>query len=225
MRSSLALIERPTDAVVSLDEAKAQLRITDDSNDTMVQALIDAAVAQLDPALGGWLGHALRPQTWELRLSWFPYSCWPRDQQIDLPYPPLLIVDSVKYTDGDGVEQTLVEDTDFRVIGRGGQGRASIAPVYNGIWPLSVRCDYEAVRVRYTCGHEVSSGIDTLPVPIKQAVLLMVKHLYNLGERSLFVSTDTVDGVGSKQYIVTDNAANVMRAASENLLATYRVFE
>jgi uncharacterized phiE125 gp8 family phage protein len=224
MQSSLVVIERPTDAVVTLAEAKAQLRITDSANDMMIQAVIDAAVAQLDPALGGWLGQALRPQTWEIRRNWFPYSCWPRDQHIPLSYPPLLTVDSVTYIDGNGVQQTLIEDTDFRVLNRGGQGKASIAPIYGGVWPLSVRCDPESVKIRYTAGYEIATA-DLLPAPIKQAVLLMVKHIYNLGERNLFVSTDTVEGVGSRQYIVTDNAANVMRIASENLLATYRVFE
>lgn len=220
---NLYLITAPTEDVISLEEAKAQLRETATNHDDMIAALIDAAVSQIDPAGGGWLGRALRPQTWELRGDGFPWY------SIELPYPPLISVDSVKYDDGDGVEQTLIEGVGFRVIGLGGRNRAEIAPIYNGYWPSSVRCDSESVRIRFTAGYPISSGdspsVDALPQPIKQAVLLMVKHLWGLGERNLFVSAETVDGLGSRQFVVSENAALVMRTASESLLATSRVWE
>ena len=53
----------------------------------------------------------------------------------------------------------------------------------------------------------------------------MVKNLYGLSERNLFVSAESVDGIGSRNFVVTENAAMVMKAASENLLQPYRVFE
>jgi uncharacterized phiE125 gp8 family phage protein len=237
MNGSLYLITRPDDDVVTLGEAKAQLRITTTDNDDMIQALIDAAVAQIDPASGGWLGRAIRPQTWELRGNGFPCyyeGCgytrnFHRAYACELPYPPLISVDSVKYDDGEGVERTLVENTGYRVFGLGSIGKASITPVYNGSWPSSVRADAESVRIRFTCGYPIDFGnsppTDILPVPIKQAVLLMVKHLWGLGERNLFVSAETVDGVGSRNFVVSENAAIVMKAATENLLAPYRVYD
>lgn len=233
MSPSLHLITPPTDEVVTAAEARAQLRLPTSVTDDMIEALIDAAVEQIDPAGGGWLGRALRPQTWEIRSDGFPCYYegrgYARDvrsaYEVELPYPPLLIVDSVKYDDSDGVERTLVEGTGFRVLGLGSRRRARIAPVYNGSWPSSVRCDAESVRIRFTAGYEVSSGVDPLPAPIKQAVLLMVKNLLALGERNLFVSAETVDGVGSRQFVVSENAANVMRAAAEGLLSTLRVYE
>lgn len=237
MIPSLHLITRPDDEVVTLAEAKAQLRITTSDNDDMIAALIEAAVAQIDPAGGGWLGRAIRPQTWELRSNGFPcyyigcgYSRdFHRAYELELPYPPLISVDSVKYDDGNGVEQTLVEDVGFRVFGLGSIGKASIAPVYGGSWPSSVRCDPESVRIRFTSGYPTDFGnsppTDILPAPIKQAVLLMIKGLWGLGERNLFVSAETVDGVGSRQFVVTENAGMVMRTASEGLLAPYRVWD
>lgn len=232
MSTSRYLIEPPSDEVVSLAEAKDHLRITSSSTDDLVQAMIDAAVAQLDPAKGGWLGRALRPQTWEVRCAGFPVAyCgsgygrdFRRQSMIELPYPPLLLVESVKYDDSDGVERTLVEDTDYRVIGLGGDGKAAVAPIYNGTWPSSVRCDIESVRVRFMCGYELAT-VETMPAAIRQAVLLMVKNLYGLSERNLFVSAETVDGVGSRNFVVTENAGLVMRAAAESLLASYRVWE
>lgn len=237
MITSLHLITRPDDEVVTLVEAKAQLRETGTSNDDMIQALIDASLAQIDPAAGGWLGRAIRPQTWELRSDVF--SCYysgsgysrnfRRAHELALPYPPLISVDSVKYDDGNGVEQSLAEGTGYRVFGLGSIGKASIAPIHNGTWPSSVRCDPESVRIRFTSGYPTDFGnsppTDILPAPIKQAVLLMIKSLWGLGERNLFVSAETVDGVGARQFVVTENAGLVMKSASENLLAPYRVWD
>lgn len=225
----LHLITAPTEVVVDVDEARAQLRLPSDVTDDMIEALVGAATQQLDPAAGGWLGRALRPQTWELRLSGFPYATAcvgdiTRADAIVLPYPPLLAVDSVKYDDGDGVEQTLVLGTGYRVLG-GGNARSYLLPAYNGAWPSSVRCDYESVRVRFTCGYEILTAGDELPKTIKQAVLLMAKHLNGLSERNLFISSEDVVGVGSKNYVVSENAAAVMKAASESLVSTLRVYE
>lgn len=233
MTRAIYLITPPDDDVVTVDDAREQLRIPATDSDDLIQALIDAAVAQLDPSKGGWLGRALRPQTWELRLPGFPYgycgtgydrSFAARPYAVELPYPPLLLVDSVKYDDGDGVERTLTEGTGFRVIGLGGLSKAHIAPVYNGSWPSSVRLDYEAVRIRFTCGYELATA-DEMPATIRQAVLLMAKHLYGLSERNLFVSSETVEGVSTRSFVVSENAAMVMKAASESLLSAYRVWE
>lgn len=229
---SLYLIEAPTDDVVTLAEAKTQLRVSGSADDAIIEALIQSAVDQIDPAGGGWLGRALRPQTWELRGNGFP--CWydgcgyarnfHKAYWAPLPYPPLIAVDSVKYDDGDGVEQTLVEGTDFRVF-QGGIGQASIAPVYNGSWPSSVRCDPESVRIRFTAGYENASGVDEMPSPIKQAVIMMVKSLRDVHTQNLLLSEKTIEGVSTRRYIVTENAAKLMKSVSESLLEPYRVWE
>jgi uncharacterized phiE125 gp8 family phage protein len=232
MNASLHLITPPDEDVISLSDVKVQLRVTGTDDDALIQALIDASVAQLDPAGGGWLGRALRPQTWEMRSDHFPCYYegsgyrrnYRRTYACELPYPPLISVDSVKYYTGDGVDTTLTEGVGYRVLGLGSNGRAYIEPIYNGYWPSSVRYDAESVRIRFTCGYEDGDDIG-LPTPIKQAIVLMVKEIYQMSERSLFVSAETVDGVGSRQFIVSDNAAKVMRSTSENLLAPYRVFE
>jgi uncharacterized phiE125 gp8 family phage protein len=231
--SGLYLITAPVDDVITLAEVKAQLRITSSDQDAVIQALIDSAVNQIDPAGGGWLGRALRPQTWELRMRGFPYwydGCgYYRNHRCvyeqELRYPPLLSVDSVKYDDRDGVEQTLVENTGFRVFGLGSNGKARIAPVYNGSWPTSVRGDEESVRIRYTAGYELGSAPDEMPGPIKQAVVLMVKSLLDLFERNLLQSSITIEGVSTRSFVVTENAANLLKSVSENLLAPYRVWE
>jgi len=233
----LYLITPPTDDVVTLDEAKAFLRETTSDNDALITALIAAAVSTIDPVSGGWLGRSLRPTTWELRQPSFGgFNChWKgyldRDYDrhlsaagIQLPYPPLISVDSVKYDDGDGVEQTLAADTDYRVFGIGTARHARVEPAYNGSWPTSVRYDDEAVRIRFTAGYATPAP-DALPGAIKQAVFLMVKALMDLSARNLFISAESVEGVGSRNFVVTENGAMIMRNTGENLLQTFRVYE
>lgn len=64
MLRSIVLLVRPTAPVVTLDEAKAHLRVTHDDEDLLIQGLVDAAVAHLD-GLDGVLGRALAPQSYE----------------------------------------------------------------------------------------------------------------------------------------------------------------
>jgi hypothetical protein len=230
------LITAPTQDVVTLEEAKAQLRIDDDAQDDLIQAILDATVAQIDPSSGGWLDRALRPQTWEIRRPTF-YSATdqgnPRAEwgvypfnaaTISLPFPPLMSVVSVKYDDGAGVEHTLVEGTGFRVLGRDTvQGKASIAPLINQYWPVT-RVDFESVRIRYTCGYDKSVSGDLLPRPIKQAIHLAVRQLYSLGERNLFQSLKTVVGVSETRWVVSPMASQIIDEAVTSLLSTYRVW-
>jgi uncharacterized phiE125 gp8 family phage protein len=210
-----SLVTAPTAALVTLTEAKAQLRITGTSEDTLVQGLIDAAVAQLDPGLGGWLGRALGAQTWEYRLNGFP---WP-DKPIFLPYPPLVSITSVKYDDTSGTEQTLALTTGYRLFGQGGLTKVCLMPPVSGCWPQS-RFEPESVRIRYACGYST-----TIPTPVKQALLLTIRQLYDIGVRSAFLTGDVVFGVGSKQFQVSPTASQAVQSAAETLLSTYRVYE
>lgn len=228
---SLYLITAPSEEVVTLAEAKKHLRQTTSDYDDVIRALISSAVAQLDPAGGGWLGRALRPQTWELRGDGFPYCgdvsygyVRGSTDMVPLPYPPLISVDSVIYVDGDDVEQTMVANTDYRVIGLGDRNKSAIAPIYNGSWPSSIRSDVESVRVRFTAGYSAGPP-DLLPAPIKQAVLLAVRDLWSLGERNLYLRSESVPGLASYEWTVSEMAGKVIRSAAESLLSTYRVYD
>jgi len=233
----LYLITPPTEDVVTLDEAKAFLRETTNDNDALITALTAAAVSTIDPVSGGWLGRSLRPATWELRLPsfgahthlgfyhhYYDTGAHPVGLEIGLPYPPLISVDSVKYDDGDGVEQTLTADTDYRVFGIGSARQARVEPAFQGSWPTGARFDDEAVRIRFTAGYATAAP-DPLPGAIKQAVFLMVKALMDLSARNLFISAESVEGVGSRNFVVTENGAMIMRDTGENLLQTFRVYE
>ncbi len=216
------LITAPTADVLSVADCKDMLGITSDSQDDMIEAAIGAVASSLDPATGGWLGRALRPQTWELRRP----SFWghnspsgPCSLRIVLPYPVLTSVTSVKYDTWDGVETTLVENTDYRVFGLGQYLPAYITPQYNGVWP-SARYDYESVRIRYVCGYDG----DAIPKPIIQFIALQVRMLLSNVERNLYMSLETIPGVRERRWIVSEAANAQIKTAADSLLTTYRVW-
>jgi len=172
---SVVVIDPPEDAVVSLEEAKAHLRVDHDDDNDYIESLVDVATATIDgPA--GWLGRCLVEQTLEWRGPGFA----PCDGR--LPYPPVISVESVKYDDNVGAEQT-VPNGNYRVVGQPSQPRLILA--FGASWP-SARCDDEAVRVRYVAGWPVETEGDgedavttwTGPAPIRHAILLMVSQLY-----------------------------------------------
>jgi uncharacterized phiE125 gp8 family phage protein len=161
----VVVITPPQFALVSLEEAKAHLRVEHDDDNDYIEALVETATNTIDgPA--GWLGRALITQTLEWRGDEFG-SC-----DIRLPYPPIAAIVSVKYDDSDGVEQT-VSSADYRLVGQSSLPR--LALTYGSTWPAT-RWQNEAVRVRYTAGYGDAS--DDVPAPIRHAVLLMVSELY-----------------------------------------------
>jgi uncharacterized phiE125 gp8 family phage protein len=173
------LITAPEDDVLTLAEVKLHLGEESTDRDTLIQSLIDGEVAQLDAPSGGELGRAMRPQTWELRLNAFPTWHCHGGNAIELPFPPLIEIVSVKYDDTGGVEQTLTEGVDFTVEGVGGRAKQSIRPPYLGCWPLS-RCYPGSVRIQFRAGFPVPAEgePDTLPEGIKTYMKLRIGNLY-----------------------------------------------
>jgi uncharacterized phiE125 gp8 family phage protein len=220
------LIDPPTDPAVTLADAKKALGISDSGQDLIIGAAIAAASDALDPAFGGWLGRALRTQTWELQLRGFSRRhhsfCFlnPRQAQeahyIVLPYPPLQSIESVKYLDVNGVSQTLVKDTDFRVIGQGQPyGKAAIAPLYAQTWPVP-RFDDASVRIQFTCGYDENDFI--MPKALKAAIVLGARALMSVSARDMLLFEDRVEGLGSKRYQNNPAAADIVNKAVSSLL-------
>lgn len=209
MRAQLVLITPPTDDVVTVGELRAQLREESNDQDDMLQSMIDQAVSLLDPATGGNLGRALRPQTWELQLDRFPCG------QIDLPYPPLITLDSVKYDDQSGIEQTLVDGTDFRMFGQAGVYKTFITPHYNGRWPIA-RCDVSSVRIRFTSGYDpADDGTPVgLPAAIKAYLLWYAAGLFD-GRGGILPDTTNIERLLDRWRVYT--AIPVVKRSNECL--------
>lgn len=233
-KPSCALITPPTAEVVTLAACKAALGIIGTDRDDILRAALAASVAQLDPAAGGRLGRALRPQTWELRLCSFQnHGCHHplfSPAAIALPYPKLIEILSIKYDDVAGVERTLVQNTDFNVLGTGTLGRQAVAPVPDRYWPVA-RAEAESVRIRYRAGYAPAVGADPgpavadeLPPAITQAIALGVRLLVSNAERNLYIVSDSTVGVGDTRYAVSPAANQLLRDAMGDLLSSHRVF-
>lgn len=151
--------------LVSLDEAKAHLRVDGGDDDALITGLIAAASAHIDGP-EGWLGRAIGRQTLELRLESFGTAgaLW-------LPYPPAIDLVSIEYVDASGAEQAVSVDT----CTIEGQVLRPIAPAAfpRAAWQGD---DGETVRVRYRAGHEI------VPPAIRVAILLMVGDFYRARE-------------------------------------------
>lgn len=221
------LVDPPTDPAVTLADAKQALGISDTSQDLIIAAAIAATSDALDPAAGGWLGRALRPQQWELQLRSFGRrhhygQINPRQQQaveahhIVLPYPPLLSVDSVKYLDVNGVDTSLVLGTDYRVLGMGQPyGKAFIAPLYAMSWPVP-RFDHASVRIQFTCGYD--EDVAKMPGVLRQAIILGARALMSVTSRDMLLFEDRIDGLGLKRYQNNPAAADIVNKAIKALL-------
>lgn len=178
----VVVIEPPDDYPVTIEEARLQCKIDADENsppshpdDSLIQMLIASATDDLDGPKG-WLGRALVEQTLELVLDRFPCG------KIELPYPPLIDVVSVKYIDIDGEEQTLTAPSgspasggDYRVVADAEPGY--IEPAYGTSWPATRGS--AAVRIRFSAGY---GAPDDVPNRIKEYMLHQIAYGYEYRE-------------------------------------------
>lgn len=187
---ALRLITAPAIEPISLAEAKAHCRIDHNDDDATVTFLIDVATEYLD-ATAGWLGVALITQTWELVVDAFPTptpaACRPCCFQItpsgtpaaaiELPWPPLQSVMSVKYVDVNGLQQTM-PPSEYMVDNVSKPGW--VVPLTT--WPAT-KATANAVEIRFVAGF----GDDATDVPatIRIAILLLVGHWYENREAVL----------------------------------------
>lgn len=135
----LVLITPPAAEPVTLDQAKAHMRVTHEREDDLIAALIMAAREQAEHMTG----RQLMTATWELHLDAWAGAVF------EIPRPPLQSVASVTYLDEDGQEQT-VSPTLYTVDMASIMGRVVLKP--GASWPTPGRLP-GAVRVRFTAGY------------------------------------------------------------------------
>ena len=168
---AIKTITAATDYPIDSTEAKAHMAIDDSTFDTQINDFITAATAYIENRTGRQICTA----TYELILDRFHGV----NGRIYLPKGQLQSVTSVKYKDGDGVEQTLASS---EYIVSDSREPAFIEPAYSKSWPTT-RLESDAVRVRYVCGYGDSS---VTPEAISQAALLLVAHMFEHREAVVF---------------------------------------
>jgi len=169
---AIRLITAPAAEPVTLAEAKAHLRVDHSDEDTVIGAMISAARVYCEQ----WTARAFVTQTWELVLDEFPTN------EIEIPKPPLQTIDSIKYDDGDGIEQLLAaSEYETDPVSQPGW----VVPITSG-WP-TVYEGINAVRIRFTAGYDpgTDSPVDlaaNVPPSLKAAMLLYIGQLYSVRE-------------------------------------------
>lgn len=165
----------PPDPVVSLDAAKAHLKVQHGADDALIEGLVAAATQHIDgPA--GWLGRAIGVQTLEARLD-------PSDAfaGIQLPYPPAANIISVTYLDLQR-QEIVADPASYELVGD------QVTAIGTAAWQGGL-AGAEALRVRFVAGYA------TVPAPIRAAILLMVGDLYAFRESATAASTPAASAV------------------------------
>ncbi len=185
--------EAPAVDPVSWEDADSHLRLDGDTSEqTLVEAYIAAATAQLD----GWtgiLGRALITQTWRQDFDGFAHC-------MRLPLAPVQSISEITYYDSDNASQTLATSvyqlfTDMRspLIG--------LKP--DQTWPGTYTRP-DAVSVTFVAGYGDAADV---PRPIRQAILLTIGTWFENRE-SVVVGVSATDLPGN--------------SAARNLVAPYR---
>lgn len=165
---SMALVSGPSADIISLDDAKAHLRVTDDADDDYIAALISSVTQFLD-GWSGILGRALITQTWDVRMDSFVTD---DDDIVYLPLSPLQSIESITYVDDAGTTQEMPSsqyDVDIDAT------PARLKPAYGYCWPVP-RWQMNAVTIRMTVGYGDAAA--NIPQPIIHAAKLLIGHMY-----------------------------------------------
>lgn len=176
----LKLITAPTSEPVTLEEAKEHLRVEQDAENDLILRQLKAAREVAER----YLGRQILTATYDYILDDWPSKSGLRRTEdggysggdIILPRPPLQSIDSVKYYDTDGAEQTWALANYIVELADDEPGRVVLA--YGKDWP-SIQERPGAITVRFTAGY---STVANVPQAIKEAILLFLGSRYGQRE-------------------------------------------
>lgn len=149
----------PAATPVSLTEVKAHCRVDGTDSDTVLTALLNAAVDHLD-GWSGILGRCLVTQTW--RQDFASFGC------LRLPLGPVSSIDTITYFDDENAQQTL-PDSIYTLRSDALGAFVDLKP--DQAWP-SVYNRADAVSVTFIAGTAAAD----VPAAIKAAIMLLVSH-------------------------------------------------
>jgi uncharacterized phiE125 gp8 family phage protein len=142
---------------VTAQEAADQCRLIDGEQANLVLGLMNVAtdvVAQMS-------GRVLAPETWAMSVS-------SASGDLALPKSPVIGVTSITYYDPADVLQTAVL-ADFYVFSD--PDSTIIRPKTGKTWPVTMARE-DALTVTFQAGYQ------TVPPALKQAVLMLIAHLF-----------------------------------------------
>ena len=163
----MTLITAQTEWWVELDDAKVYLDETTTDNDALIQELIYAVQSNVEEQCDLGLNEA----TFETYLDKFPLK------GIEVWHWPVASIESVKYTDGDGVTQTVTSTNYGTDLTR---KPARIVPIDSYSWP-DTKDTPNAVQIQYKTGFTSPA---VLPGDLKQAMYMILSDWFkNRGDK------------------------------------------
>lgn len=158
------------DVVVSLVDAKEQLRIEHDYEDDFVQDCIDAAVAEVESYIGGPILE---------RTVIFGISDW--RLHVNFPTGPVTAVDSVEYLPNDAESYSTLASTNWKLYNFGVNTQQLLIKTAAHSETLEEET-LDAIKITATVGWAAAA----IPSDIIKAVKLLLTDAYEFrGEREL----------------------------------------
>lgn len=149
---------------VTMAAVKAHVGASDFADDDdMLKAFLSSAVQHLD-GWSGILGRCLMPQTWRQDFDGF-------ERCLRLPLVPVKEITSVEYEDAYGVTQAI-DGANYAVAS---DALGSFVRFKSSYDFAGISEERPAVHVTYVAGY---AKADSVPAPLKTAILLLVEHWY-----------------------------------------------
>lgn len=158
----------PSVEPITSTEAKLHLRVDHTDDDTLITILIQASRETVEQLTN----RSLITQSRTIKLDRFPCS-----NTIEIPYGPLISITSVKYYDADNTLQTMSSSL-YEVDTFSNVPRLVLADGQS--WP-STYVKTNAVEIIYSAGYGAAGSY--VPKPLKQAMFLILGHLYEHREQ------------------------------------------
>jgi uncharacterized phiE125 gp8 family phage protein len=180
-------LTEPATEPLSYSDVKAYLRLNDDSEEAFVTNLITVARQIVE----GQIWRPLISQTWAMQFDYSEIGT----NIYNINKAPLLSVTDVKYYDEDNTLQTLAA-SQYEVDIYGSPARFRLINV------PKLKDRMNAMQLNFTCGYTNAAAV---PSPIKQAMYLIIGHLYE-----------------NRQDVVTGTQVHQIPDSSKYLLEPYR---
>ena len=191
-RKTVQVITAPAASPISLADMKIYLRVDTTDDDALIQDFIDAATTTVKQ----YIRRSLISETLEFTMDGFginetyaderlvrlgagvhtisyPYVLG-RTNEVDIPFPPIQSITSVKTFDRSNNESTF-DSSNYELDEQGGRVYLNEGET----WPSDLRAR-EGVKIRYVSGY--GDAATDIPDPIIQAIRLYVGKMYDCRE-------------------------------------------
>jgi uncharacterized phiE125 gp8 family phage protein len=180
------LLSGPAAEPVSLDDAKAYLKLDTDDEDALVTTLVTAARLHVE----GTTGRALLNQSWRLVLD-----DWPSVGLLRLPVAPLQSLTAITAYDINGDPVTLSTDG----VLWDAQAAPTLLYLPAGFGDAVILRPLQAIEIDYVAGY----GTDPADVPatLRQALLLLVAYWFEHRDAVVLAGSGSVIPSGFDQLV------------------------